>query len=109
MNIQIKNRKIEADYCRGAMNLIGFMFNFSQKKAKILCFNNERKVSLHMFFVFSPLLAIFVNSEHKIVDMRSLRPFEVYTSKTRAKYVLEVPQKLGRVNAKIGDKIKFIG
>lgn len=104
MYIQIKNKKFEADFCKGISKVIGFMFS-KPRKAKVLVFNREERVSLHMVFVFFPILALFVN-KGRIVEIKKLMPFTFYTSKKKAKYVVEIPIK--NIKVKVGQKIKFI-
>ncbi|HIH17335.1 MAG TPA: hypothetical protein HA282_01465 [Nanoarchaeota archaeon] len=109
MKIQIQKRKFDAELCFGVGNWKGFMFTFSQKGAKILSFHSERRISLHMFFVFFPLHALFLDSRMRVVDYKLLRPFTLYSSPSRAKYVVEVPFSLWKgLHMKRGEKIKFI-
>ena len=106
--LQIHGKKIDANFCIGVENALGFMFTFSQERAKVLCFPSERRISLHMFFVFFPLHAIFLDSRKRVVDYVLLRPFTFYSSKKRAKYVVEIPLSLFRGQVKRDEKIKFI-
>ena len=109
MRLQIKKRKLKAEHCEGLSAAIGFMFNFFPKNAKILALGKEQSVSLHMLFVFFPLLAIFLNSKMRVVDIKKLKPFTFYTSPKKAKYVVEIPLSLvSGLRLSIGDKIKFI-
>ena len=71
----------------------GLMFS---KKIKDSCllfvFDKERRISLHMFFVFFPIDVVFLNEKKEIVDIKhNFLPFTFYTSKKPAKYVLEMP------------------
>jgi len=61
-----------------------------------------------MVFVFFPLLAVFLDGEKKVVDIKRLNPFTFYTSKKMAKYVIELPKNLAKINVSLGDKLKFI-
>ncbi len=82
---------------------IGFLVN----KAKILVFDKDKRISLHMLFVFFPLLVLFVNND-KIVEIKLLKPFTFYTSKNKARYAIEIPLKLVIPGFAVGDKIRFI-
>lgn len=109
MRLQIKKKEIKAELCEGLSSVIGFMFHFSPHHAKVLSFKEEKKISLHMLFVFFPLLAIFLDSRKKVVDTKKLKPFTFYTSPKKAKYVVEIPLSLvSGLRLSIGDKIKFI-
>lgn len=107
MLIEINRKRVSVDECRGIKVAVGFMFNFFPRKAKVLVFAREQKISLHMLFVFFPLQAVFANKNKKVVDVRLLKPFTFYTSPWKAKYVIELPMKF-RVKTKLGDKIKFL-
>ncbi len=109
MYIQIKNQKYKADFCQGFSRVIGFMFFFTKpKKPKLLAFEKEQRISLHMLFVFFPLLAVFLDSEKRIVEIKRLMPFTFYTSKKKARYVIEMPLNLIKIKVSVGKKIKFI-
>lgn len=61
-----------------------------------------------MYFVFSPLQIIFVNTKFKVVDKVTLKPWKsTYIPKAPAKYVIE-----GEVGTfdkiKVGDKVSII-
>ncbi|MBU0471942.1 MAG: DUF192 domain-containing protein [Nanoarchaeota archaeon] len=89
---------------------IGLMFSKQQKEhGLVFDFRNERKVSLHMFFVFYPIDVLFLNSKKKVVDVKQdFKPFTFYTSKERVKYVLELP--LNTINGSktmIDDLVRF--
>ena len=77
---------------------------FSKPKTLIFEFPKVEIISLHMWFVFYSINAYFLDSEKKIVEIRRLRPFTLFTSKRRAKYLIETikPFKL-----KKGEKILF--
>jgi len=78
---------------------------FSKKKNIIMVFNKEKRIPLHMWFVFYPIDVLFLNKNKKIVEIKkNFRPFSFYTSKNKAKYVVELTEKH---NFKIGNKIDF--
>ena len=63
--------------------------------------------SLHMLFVFYPILAVFLNSEQKVVDKRILTPFQLnYTPKKKCRYIIEIPTTFEK-EFKIDDKISW--
>lgn len=85
---------------------------FSKKKegyGLIFSFNKPRKMALHMFFVFYPIDVLFLDSEKQVVDMKeSFKPFNFYTSKEKANYVIELPEGTIKSSKTLkGDKIEF--
>ncbi|MBW2965768.1 DUF192 domain-containing protein [Candidatus Woesearchaeota archaeon] len=78
---------------------------FSRKKNLVFIFDKEKRISLHMFFVFFPIDVLFLDKDKRIVEIkRNFRPFSFYTSKNKARYVVELVEEN---NYKIGDKVKF--
>ena len=61
--------------------------------------------AIHMFFVFFPIAAIWLDDSFRVVDKTLARPFRpFYASRAPARYVLEaVPAVLDRVT--IGDQL----
>jgi len=58
--------------------------------ALVFEFGRERRVGLHMVFVPFPIDAVFLDSDNRVVSVRSLRPWLGYASE-RATTVLELP------------------
>ena len=104
--LMIRNSKI----CGSALSkFIGLMFSVKQNKALIFRFNDERIISLHMFFVFYPIDVLFLDKNKIVVDKKEkFRPFSFYSSKKKAMYAVELPSgTIKKSKTKIGDKIKF--
>ncbi len=82
---------------------------FSGKKTLVFIFGEERRISIHMFFVFFPIDILFLDKNRRVIEIkRELKPFEVYRSRKCAKYFIEFP--LGVVNkgnTALGDKIEW--
>ena len=77
---------------------------FSKKKNLLFVFDREQKISLHMWFVFFPIDVLFLNKNRKIIEIKkNFRPFVFYTSKKKAKYIVELTEKH---NYKIGQIFK---
>jgi len=72
---------------------IGLMFQ-RREKAKALIFEFKHPVSfkIHSFFVFFPFLAIWLNSENKILESSVIKPFKIGISPSE-KFVrlIEIP------------------
>jgi uncharacterized membrane protein (UPF0127 family) len=63
--------------------------------------------SIHMFFVFFPIMAVFLDSEKRVVDKKILKPFcPLYVPKKDCKYLIEMPTKYNN-KIKLGDKISW--
>ena len=88
---------------------IGLMFTKQQNKALIFKFNEEKIISLHMFFVFYPIDVLFLDKNKVVVDKKeNFKPFTFYNSKNKARYAIELPEEtINKSKTKIGDKIKF--
>lgn len=68
---------------------LGLMFR--RKQNLVMVFNNERKVSLHNFFVFYPIDIILLDKNNKIVEIkRKFKPFTFFNPQHKAKYIIEL-------------------
>jgi len=77
---------------------------FRKKRTLMIEFPVERKVSLHMFFVFYPIDVFFLNKNKEVIEIkRNFKPFTVYHSKNKAQYIIEMPELNQEV--KVGDKL----
>lgn len=100
------NRIVAKDHkiCKSAFSkALGLMF--SRKKTLIFIFSKEKTISLQMFFVFFPIDVLFLDKNKKVVEIKkNFKPFTFYTSRKKAKYIIEVPE---RTTARIGDIIRW--
>src|SRR3989338_11225945 len=89
---------------------LGLMFSKPQQTALVLKFPSERKISLHMAFVFYPIDVLFVNKKNEITDLKeNFRPFTAYNSGKSAMYAIELPAgTIEKSKTKIGHKIGFL-
>ena len=77
---------------------------FRKKQNLIMIFGKEKKISLHMFFVFYPIDVLLLNENGEIVEIkRNLRPFTFWSSKEKGKYVVELAFPGGY---KVGDRVE---
>ncbi|HLC90388.1 MAG TPA: DUF192 domain-containing protein [Candidatus Nanoarchaeia archaeon] len=73
-------------FCSQARGLM-----FRRKQNLVMTFNQEKKVSLHMFFVFYPIDVLLLNKNKEIVEIkRDFKPFTFWNSKEKGKYVVEL-------------------
>lgn len=94
VNLKIgkKRIKIKAKVCKSVLSkAIGLIFTRPSKAKPLLFdFENDRRISLHMFFVFFPIQAIWLDKNFKILNKQILKPFSI-SKPIKAKYVLEIP------------------
>ena len=111
--INLANHKIlasDAGLCNTAFSkAIGLMFSKNKKKSLVFKFDSERIIPLHMFFVFYPIDALFLNKKNIVVESKeNFMPFRFYTPNKMAIYVIELPKgTIKKYKTKIGDKIKI--
>ena len=81
----------------------GLMFRKKQNLVMIL--PKEKKISLHMCFVFFPIDVLILNKNKKIVEIKkNFKPFSSWTSKKKGKYIVELayPKKY-----QVGETLNF--
>ena len=64
--------------------------------------------SIHMFFVFFPIAAVWINNEGRVTSAQLAKPWRpYYASPAPARYVLETtPDFLNRIA--VGDEVDFV-
>ncbi len=68
---------------------LGLMFH--PKQNLIMIFPEERKVSLHNFFVFYPIDVLLLDQHKMILEIkRKFKPFTFYNPKNKCKYLIEM-------------------
>lgn len=65
--------------------------------------------SIHMFFVFFPIAAVWIDGRGRVTSAQLARPWRpYYASRAPARYVLETtPDFLERIA--VGDEVEFVG
>lgn len=72
----------------------GLMFRKKlDNEAYVFIFPNERKIPLHMLFVFQKIDILWINEDKEIIDLKkNVMPFNLAVyHKGKAKYVVEMP------------------
>ncbi len=100
-------RRCTSFLCR----LRGLTFRKGLEKEEGLLLVGQRdsraETAIHMFFVFFPIAAIWLNAEGSVVDAQLARPFRpLYVPRAPAKDVLEGPPYL-LDHIDIGDHLNF--
>ncbi len=98
-------------YCRNWISKSwGLMF--SKKlvdKGYIFSMAREKKVDLHMFFVFHAIDVLWLDKNKRVVQIKeNFKPFRMVLSKKPSMYIIELP--VGAVEesgTSIGDVIEF--
>jgi uncharacterized membrane protein (UPF0127 family) len=87
---------------------IGLMFSL-RAKPLFFMFNSEKKLGLHMLFVFFPIDLIFLDSMFRVVELKErFLPFTFYNSKQKARYVMELPAgSVKKSRTAVGDTVIF--
>ena len=88
----------------------GLMFSRRIKDEALLfpC-KKEKRVSLHMFFVFFPIDVLFADKDKRVIEMKeNFRPFSFYAPRKKSMYAVELPAGAIRKNSiEIGDELAF--
>ena len=86
IGLNYKGKKIEIDVkvCNWFEKLSGLMF-CRRKKAKALLFDFEKptKIRIHSLFVFFPFIAIWLDNENEVVDLKVVKPFKLSVSSAK--------------------------
>ena len=68
----------------------------------------RRGSGIHMFFMRIPLDVIFLDEEKTVVDLMNLKPWQTYTPKKAARYVVELEEgSFASSDIEIGDVLDF--
>lgn len=79
---------------------------FSPKRNLVMVFPKEKKVSLHMFFVFYPIDVYVLDRNKRVIEFkRDFQPFTFWHSRRAGQYVVELAK--NRTPVKLNEKIKF--
>jgi uncharacterized protein len=97
MEHKIKVDKIAKSFFSQSLGLM-----FQRKKDLLMVFEKEQIVPLHNWFVFYPIDLVFLDKNKKVVEIKhNFKPFTFYTSKKKAKYLLELSK--SKISPKLND------
>ena len=96
-------RVIDGLLCKNLFSrATGLMFRHN--KGAVFILRKEQRVYLHNFFVFEELKAVLLDKNNKAVEIINMKPFKLYSSRKKAKILIELPKK---INVKKGDIITW--
>ena len=100
----VHGKEFEVQECNSWFSIFrGLMF--SRRRNLLFVFDKERKVSIHMLFVFFSIDIYWLDEDFRVIDLRKkVKPFTFVESDKKAKYVLEISK--GNFDFKLRDKIK---
>jgi uncharacterized membrane protein (UPF0127 family) len=118
-NVKIVNRSTgkvlieSARWCKSRLcRLLGLQFRrrLNQGEALLLVMSKDSvaQSSIHMFFVFFSIAAVWINSKGEVTSTQLAKPWRpFYASPEPAQYVLETsPSFLKKI--KVGDEVDFV-
>lgn len=100
----------ELKFCNNILSKgFGLMFRSRDSvkdTAWIFPFGHDHKICITMLFVFFEIDILFLDSNKRVVDWKTLKPFENYCSSSNARYVIELEKGIiHKFNIKKGDII----
>ena len=106
MEISIKHKgkilKLEAGECGVFKKGIGLMFRSKNTENLLFPFSSDVRISIHSFFVFFPFLAVWLDGENRVMELKIVRPFTmVIRPKKKFRKLVELP--LNNKNTRIVD------
>ena len=96
MRINFKKHMIEipdVKECNWFNKIKGLMFSRREKaEALLFSFNEPTKMAIHSFLVFFPFIAVWLDNQNKVIEIRKIKPFvpRILCSKPYNK-LLEIP------------------
>ena len=93
INYKKKRVSLVAEDCNFFRKFSGLMFS-RREKAGILLFDfkEKQKIAIHSFFVFYPFIAVWLDKNNKIVDLKVVKPFTFCVSPKKSCFKLvEIP------------------
>ena len=81
----------------------GLMFRL-QRKNLVMIFPEERRISLHNFFVFYPIDVIVLDSAQRVVEIkRNFRPFTFWRTNNKGRFLIELGKSYPKID--VNDKL----
>jgi len=96
MNVKINFKgkiiNIEAKKLSKLGRISGLMFKNKQTNNLLFSFFEAERSDIHSFFVFFSFLAIWLDSKHKVIDFKIVKPFTfLVRPRTSSRFLVELP------------------
>ena len=94
VNVKLKNKKnsILVKKVRGLGKALGLMFKLSTTKPLLFSFKSKTRMAIHSWFVFFPFLAVWLDSDFKVLEFRKVKPFTFHIRpKEKYNHLIEIP------------------
>lgn len=93
LNFDKKEISIKVHIIKGMEKYSGLMFAKKQRaKALLFEFDKPVKLAIHSFFVFFPFIAIWIDENDKLIEIKRVAPFSFYVRpKKKFKSFVEIP------------------
>ena len=84
---------VNAKECNGICKIFGLMFKRRENaRALLFSFNKPSKIRIHSFFVFFPFVAVWLDEEDNVIEIKGIKPFTMPAEAKRPhKKLLEIP------------------
>lgn len=87
-----KTRRFEVETASEFGKATGLMFRISTTSPLLFGFKNKTNLAIHSFFVFFPFLAVWLDKEFNVTEMKKVNPFSFHIKpKEKYFYLLEIP------------------
>ena len=87
-----KNKKISLECRKCGFFSFGLMFRTGKTNPCVFNFKKLSSFRITSFFVFFPFLAVWLDNEKKIIEMKKIKPFTLFECPKKPYYTLiEIP------------------
>lgn len=86
--------EVEAKPCKWFEKVVGLMFSRREKAKALLLFDSTKPINygIHSLFVFFSFVAVWLDEENNVVDMKIVKPFRFSVHSRKPFYkMIEIP------------------
>ena len=84
--------ELEVVNCNIIERFFGLMFRSKKTKALLFDFKKRNKLGLHSFFVFFPFIALWLDEENNVLELRKVKPWKLFVGPNNSFFkILEIP------------------
>ncbi len=105
MKIKINTHIIDVKKVSGFGKFLGLMFKQKNNADALLFeFNKPTHLKIHSFFVFFPFIAVWLDEDNKLIEIKKIEPFRLSIGPNRKfSKLIEIP-----INKKYKNLCKFV-